>query len=57
MDIVSAKKTNTIATKKTNTIPTKKTSTASINFHRKSSKRLLYFAYSFIDYGYIIDSS
>ena len=40
MDIVSTKKTNTIATKVI--------STASINYHSKKNKRLLYFARSFI---------
>ena len=29
---------------------------ASINCHREKSKKLLYFAYFFIDYDYIIDS-
>ena len=35
-------------TKKANAIATNVTSTASINCHSKKSKRLLYFAYSFI---------
>ena len=43
LDIVSTKKTNIIATKRANI-----TSTASINYHRKKSKGLLYLPYSFI---------
>ena len=47
MDAIAIKKTNTIATKKTNTIATNVTSAASINYHSKKVKDLLYFTYNF----------
>ena len=50
MDIVSTKKTNTVAIKETNTIATNVTRTASIN------KRLLYFIYSYISDHIAIDN-
>ena len=56
IDNVLTIKTNTIATKKTNTIVTNVTNTASINFHCKKSKRLLYFVYSFINDHITIDN-
>ena len=42
--------------KKTNAIATNVTSTASINYHCKKNKRLLYFAYSSISDHIIIDN-
>ena len=56
MDNISTKKTNAIVTKKTNTIATNFTITASINFHSKKSKRLLYFAHSFISDHVTVDN-
>ena len=43
--------------KKDNDITANVTTTVLINCYSNKRKRLLYFAYSFIDYDYIIDSS
>ena len=47
---------NTIEIKKINTTATNVTSTASINWHGKKSKRLLYFRYSFFSDHINIDN-
>ena len=46
---------DSLSTKKVNTIAANVTSTASMNWHSKKSKRLLYFAYSFISGHIAID--
>ena len=46
---------DSLSTKKVNTIAANVTSTASMNWHSKKSKRLLYFAYSFISDHIAID--
>ena len=45
-----------VSTKKTNTAAANVTSIASMNYHSKKSKRLLYFAQSFISNHITIDN-